>query len=156
MRLAPLPFLLLLAVAPSPAAAQLSLRPLATEEGQEAPPMPVQGRPVQITLHAPADRVEVVWRENSAAPDTVALDAAGTSFVWRPLHAGVARIVAVRGADRIEQNVSVRYSRYPASGLFVLAFAGMLLFGGAARAMGRLLGEERPGEHTDLTQRPDP
>src|SRR5690606_24886224 len=78
-----LPFLVAALLAPS-AAAQFTLTPLPYEEADEAPEAPIQGRPVQITLEQPVDRVEVVWRPNSAVSDTVALDATGTSFVWRP------------------------------------------------------------------------
>src|SRR5690606_7731013 len=66
------------------AAAQFTLTPLPYEESEEPPEVPIAGRPVQITLDEPVDRVEVVWRPNSAIPDTVVLDATGTSFVWRP------------------------------------------------------------------------
>ncbi|HLT46846.1 MAG TPA: hypothetical protein VK002_06420 [Rubricoccaceae bacterium] len=128
------------------AAAQFTLTPLPYEESEEPPEVPIAGRPVQITLDEPVDRVEVVWRPNSAIPDTVVLDATGTSFVWRPTRAGVARIALVRGDERIEENVSVRYDRYPGSGIFILIIAGTILFGGAGFAMGKLLGEEAPPE----------
>ncbi len=136
-----LPFLVAALLAPS-AAAQFTLTPLPYEEADEAPEAPIQGRPVQITLEQPVDRVEVVWRPNSAVSDTVALDATGTSFVWRPTRAGVARIALITGGERVEENVSVRYDRYPGSGIFILIVAGTILFGGAGFAMGKLLGEE--------------
>lgn len=148
---------LLLALAAAlalPAAhAQVTFAPLPVEEGAEPPTEPIQGRPVRITLDAPADRVVVVWRPNSAVPDTVALDAAGTSFVWTPTRAGVARLIATSGAETtVAQNVSVRYAAYPASGIFILIVAGTILFGGAGFAMGKLLSEETPEA---LERRPD-
>jgi hypothetical protein len=135
--------LLVLAALLAPAAAaQFTLTPLPYEENEEPPEVPIQGRPVQITLDAPVDRVEVVWRPNSAIPDTVVLDATGTSFVWRPTRAGVARIALVSGEERLERNVSVRFDTYPAAGIFILIVAGTILFGGAGFAMGKLFGEE--------------
>jgi hypothetical protein len=145
--------LLLLAAALAPtASAQFTLTPLPTEEAEEAPAFPIENHPVQITLDAPVDRVEVVWRPNSAVPDTVALDATGTSFVWRPTRAGVARIALIRGDERIEENVSVRFDSYPGAGIFILIVAGTILFGGAGFAMGKLLGEETPEDLDALTE----
>ncbi|MDX1420644.1 MAG: hypothetical protein R3181_11805 [Rubricoccaceae bacterium] len=141
---------LALLLAPA-AAAQFTITPLPYEEAEEPPDAPIQGRPVQITLERPVDRVEVVWRPNSAVPDTVALDATGTSFVWRPTRAGVARIALITAGERTEQNVSVRYDAYPAAGIFILIIAATILFGGAGFAMGKLLGEETP----PVERRPD-
>ena len=135
------------------AEAQFTLTPLPYEEVEEPPDAPIQGRPVRITLQQPVDRVEVVWRPNSAVPDTVALDATGTSFVWRPTRAGVARIALITGEERVEENVSVRYDAYPGAGIFILIVAGTILFGGAGFAMGKLLGEEPP--ETLAERRPD-
>lgn len=144
--------LLLFAALLAPAAAaQFTLTPLPYEEVEEAPEAPIAGRPVQVTLDSPVDRVEVVWRPNSAVADTVALDAAGTSFVWRPTRAGVARIALISGEERTEQNVSVRFDSYPGSGIFVLIIAATILFGGAGFAMGKLLSDEVP----PMERRPD-
>ena len=129
----------LLALAlPAPAAAQFTVEPLPMTQGAEPPATPFQGRPVRITLDQPTASVKVVWRPNSAIPDTVALDPAGTSFEWTPTRAGVASIVTPEGS----QNVSVRYSGYPASGILILILAGTILFGGAGFAMGKLLGDD--------------
>lgn len=139
-----LPLLALLAL---PASAQITFEPLPVETEEEPPEAPIQGRPVRITLEAPAEAVEVVWRPNSAIPDTVSLDATGTSFVWTPSRAGVATIRATSGETVVAQNVSVRYASYPAAGIFILIVAATILFGGAGFAMGKLLGGERPGAH---------
>lgn len=134
--------------------AQVTFAPLPVEEGAEPPTDPIQGRPVRITLDAPADRVVVVWRPNSAIPDTVSLDATGTSFIWTPTRAGVARLLATSGGETtVAQNISVRYDAYPASGIFILIVAGTILFGGAGFAMGKLLGGEGPVTHPEV--RPD-
>ena len=129
-----------LALAAPQAAAQLTVEALPLAPGEEPPDQIVQGQPVRITLDQPATDVSVVWRPNSAIPDTVALDPAGTSFTWTPTRAGVATVVTPEAS----QNVSVRYSGFPASGIFILIVAGTILFGGAAFAMGKLLGDDGP------------
>ena len=142
--------LLALGLAAPSASAQITFEPLPVASDEDAPESPVQGRPVRITLDQPAEAVQVVWRPNSAIPDTVALDAAGSSFVWTPSRAGVATIEAISGETIVSQNVSVRYAGYPATGIFVLIIAGTLLFGGAGFAMGKLLGGESPATYDDL------
>lgn len=124
----------------APASAQLTFEPLPAAPGEAAPAQPVQGQPVRITLPGPATSVKVVWRPNSAIPDTVTLDPTGSSFVWTPTRAGVASVVTPDGA----QNVSVRYASYPSSGILILILAGAILFGGAGFAMGKLLGDDPP------------
>lgn len=131
---------LLAAVLAVPATAQFTVEPLPMEPGAEPPATPFQGEPVRITLDAPTESVQVVWRPNSAIPDTVSLDPSGLSFEWTPTRAGVASIVTPEGS----QNVSVRYRSYPASGIFILIIAGSILFGGAGFAMGKLLGDDGP------------
>ena len=129
---------LLAVVLTAPASAQFTVEPLPMTPGAEPPATPFQGEPVRITLDAPTESVQVVWRPNSAIPDTVSLDPAGMSFEWTPTRAGVASIVTPEGS----QNVSVRYRTYPAAGIFILIVAGSILFGGAAFAMGKLLGDD--------------
>jgi hypothetical protein len=121
-----------------PASAQIRFEPQPVEAGAEASSFPVQGQPVRVTLDQPTDFVRVVWRPNSAIPDTVTLDSEGSSFLWTPTRAGVATVLTSNG----EQNVSVRYSSFPGSGILVLVLAGCILFGGAGFAMGKLLSDD--------------
>lgn len=129
---------LLLAAAPVLAVAQVRFEPQPIEAGAEAPRFPVQGQPVRVTLEEPTEFVRVVWRPNSAIPDTVSLDPEGDSFLWTPTRAGVATVLTSNGA----QNVSVRYDSFPGSGILVLVLAGCILFGGAGFAMGKLLADD--------------
>lgn len=122
------------------ALAQLTVEALPLAPGEEPPDAIVQGQPVRITLDVPTTDVSVVWRPNSAIPDTVALDPTGTQFTWTPTRAGVATVVTPEASE----NVSVRYSGFPASGILILILAGGILFGGAAFAMGKLLGDDPP------------
>ncbi|MEM6327374.1 MAG: hypothetical protein AAF791_09680 [Bacteroidota bacterium] len=134
-------FLLCVALLVAPAAsAQLAFEPLPVEPGEEPPAQPIQGQPVRVTLDQPAESVQVVWRPNSAIPDTVALSPDGTTFEWTPSRAGVATVITPEGS----QNVSVRYSSYPGSGIFILIIAATILFGGAGFAMGKLLSDDGP------------
>lgn len=132
--------LLVAAALACPALAQIQFAPQPIEPGQEAPEAPIKGQPILITLDEPAESVQVVWRPNSAIPDTVQLNPEGTSFLWTPTKAGVATVVTPNGS----QNISVRYDSFPGSGLLVLVLAGAILFGGAGFAMGKLLGGDEP------------
>ena len=128
-----------------PAAGQITFRPAPVEN--EEPSGPVKGHATVVTLDSLAEQVQVVWRPNSAIPDTVTLDVSGQTFTWTPTHAGVATMTTSNGTS---QNVSVRYDSYPASGIFILIIAGTILFGGAGFAMGKLLGGEMPEEGYQL------
>ncbi|GAB5536574.1 MAG: hypothetical protein Rubg2KO_28230 [Rubricoccaceae bacterium] len=123
-----------------PATAQIQFEPQPMEPNAEAPDAPVQGHPVRIILDEPTESVQVVWRPNSAIPDTVSLDPEGTSFLWTPTRAGVATVITDGGT----QNVSVRYDEFPGSGILVLVLAAGILFGGAGFAMGKLLSGDAP------------
>lgn len=123
-----------------PATAQIRFEPQPMEAGAEAPDAPVQGHPVRIILDEPTESVQVVWRPNSAIPDTVSLDPQGTSFMWTPTRAGVATVITSSGS----QNISVRYDEFPGSGILVLVLAAAILFGGAGFAMGKLLSGDEP------------
>ena len=144
---------LLLAVAWCGAASAQSitlLRPDSTLS-QQARQVPVRNTPIRMTLPEPANLVRVVWRPNSAIPDTVTVfERGGRSFLWTPSRAGVATIITDTG---LSQNVSVRYDTFPASGLLILILAGGVLFGGAGFALGKLLGAEMPDAHPE--RRPD-
>lgn len=128
-----------------PASAQITFQPAPVEN--EEPSGPVRGHTTVVTLDSLAETVQVVWRPNSAIPDTVNLDVSGQSFNWTPTRAGVATMTTSNGTS---QNVSVRYDNYPASGIFILIIAGTILFGGAGFAMGKLLGGEMPEEGYNL------
>lgn len=130
--------LLIAATLSFPAAAQIQFEPQPTEPGGVVPDAPIQGHPVRVTLDEPSEFVQVVWRPNSAIPDTVTLDPQGTSFLWTPTRAGVATVVTSNGS----KNISVRYDSFPGSGLLVLVLAAAILFGGAGFAMGKLLGDD--------------
>lgn len=132
--------LLLAAALALPASAQIQFEPQAPSPDAEAPDAPVKGSPVRITLDAPTETVQVVWRPNSAIPDTVSLDPEGASFLWTPTRAGVATVITDGGS----QNVSVRYDAFPGSGILVLVLAAAILFGGAGFAMGKLLNDDGP------------
>lgn len=122
--------LLLLA---SGASAQITVTNASGDMPDTPAPQLTVGDEATITLDSAAV-VQIVWRPNSAIPDTVAL-ASGESVAWTPDRAGVATILAGENT----QNVSVRYRSFPGLGILTLILAGFVLFGGAGYAMSRLL-----------------
>lgn len=128
-----LALLSLLALAPLPAAGQgITLTPEIPEVGQET----------TVRLSAPADYIVVTYRPNSivAQRDTIRIGGF-ESVKWTPARAGVVRIGLPDGAA---QNVSVRFTGIPLSGLLILIVAGTILFGGAVFAMRKLLEDGDP------------
>lgn len=125
-------FLLLLALAAPASAQTVTLSPEIPEVGQET----------TLRLSAPADYVVVTYRPNSivALRDTIRIGGF-ESVKWTPARAGVVRIGLPDGSG---QNVSVRFTGTPLSGLLILIAAGLILFGGAVFAMRKLLEGDRP------------
>lgn len=102
----------------------------------------VAGEKATLTFDAPVNAVITTYRPNSAIPIVDTLVVGGfTSVRWTPERAGVVRIAVPDGPSR---NVSVRFSELPTAGLLVLILAGLILFGGAAWAMRKLLSEGPP------------
>ena len=137
-------FLLVCFAAPTLCAAQITFEPLPMPASTESPENPVVNRPVRVKLDAPAETVTVIWRPNSAIPDTIVVPVTGSEFEWTPMRSGVARFEVSGPGGTSAQNVSIRYDKYPGSGIFVLIVAAIILFGGAGFAMGKLLGGEMP------------
>ena len=102
----------------------------------------VVGRPVQITLPAPSDTLTVTYRPNSSidAVEHVAPAAGSASLTWTPREAGVVQLTSSGGPA---QNVSVRFSTPPISGILVLTLAGLILFGGAVFAFRKLFAPDQ-------------
>jgi hypothetical protein len=111
----------------------------------------VAGDQSSLTFDAPVQTVVVTYRPNSAIPlvDTVTVGGF-ESIRWTPERAGVVRVAVPGGPSR---NLSVRFAALPVSGIVVLILAGLILFGGAAWAMTKLLSGGMP--HTIPEVRPD-
>lgn len=107
-----------------------------------APEIPEVGQEATIRLAEPADYVVVTYRPNSiiAQRDTIRIGGFD-SVKWTPKRAGVVRIGLPDGGG---QNVSVQFTGVPLSGLLILIFAGLILFGGAVFAMRKLLEDDAP------------
>jgi hypothetical protein len=140
--------LVLCVVTTAVCSAQITFEPLPVPANPDAPENPVVNRPVRVKLDSPAETVTVIWRPNSAIPDTVVLPVSGSEFEWTPRRSGVARFEVSGPAGVTSQNVSIRYDKYPAAGIFVLILAAVILFGGAGFAMGKLMGGEMPKSGT--------
>jgi hypothetical protein len=111
----------------------------------------VVGDKATLTFDAPVQSLVLTYRPNSAIPlvDTVAVGGF-TSIRWTPEQAGVVRVAVPGGPSR---NLSVRFAALPVAGIVVLILAGLILFGGAAWAMTKLLSGGMP--HTLPEVRPD-
>jgi hypothetical protein len=121
---------------------------------------PLRGQVVRLTVTedgrpAAGARVTAVYRPNSQTQHEAELapvDSSGT-VLWTPEYTGPVTL-EVRPAGTPSGDgeppaaaaltVAVRYGGLPASGLFIMVLAGVLLFGGAAWAMILLL---RPPDH---------
>jgi len=125
---------LLLAAAPAAGQSATSISVL--------PERLVAGDQATLTFDAPVNAVVTTYRPNSAIPIVDTLVVGGfTSVRWTPERAGVVRVSVPGGPSR---NVSVRFTALPVAGLFVLIAAGLILFGGAAWAMRKLLSDGPP------------
>lgn len=115
---------------------------------------PFVGRAVTVTLPpdaVAADTLVVTYRPNSSIARRVLLPTGGAAAVtWTPDRAGVVALAVPGG---VAQNVSVRFQRLPASGLFVLFSAALILFGGAVFSFRKLFEQDAP--KTNPTRRPD-
>lgn len=98
----------------------------------------------EATLHfgAPVDTLFVTYRPNSvlAQRDTIRIGGFD-SVKWTPKRAGVVQIALPGGAS---QNVSVRFTAPPMSGIAILIVAGLILFGGAILSMRALFSDGAP------------
>ena len=104
-----------------------------------SPDVIVQGQPVAVTFAEPTDSLVVTYRPNSGIAFEEVIPVSGTSTTWTPTRPGVVALATPAGAS---QNVSVRFSETPLSGLIILILAGVVLFGGATIAMRALLSED--------------
>lgn len=116
--------------------------PAAAQPVTLAPEIPEVGQETTLRFAEPQDYVVVTYRPNSivALRDTIRIGGF-ESVKWTPARAGVVRIGLPDGSG---QNVSVRFTGIPLSGLLILIFAGTILFGGAVFAMRKLLEGDEP------------
>jgi len=155
--------LLVLAVAAAPRAAAQGMAIQADDE------RPLRGQAVRLTVTEdgrPAAGAEVtaLYRPNSNTEhrsELAAVDSSGT-VLWTPEYTGPVTLeVRPAGAEPgpdgapvppvATLTVAVRYGSLPASGLFIMVLAGVLLFGGAAVSMLLLL---RPPDHIPPSEPP--
>ena len=107
-----------------------------------SPEVAVVGQESMLRFDAPVDTLMVTYRPNSVVSQQDTLRVGGFDSVrWTPKRAGVVRIATSGGAS---QNVSVRFTEAPMSGLVILIGAGLILFGGAIFAMRKLLSGDAP------------
>ena len=97
------------------------------------------GQPSHLTLPASADTLVVTYRPSTSIAREDRFPARGASFAWTPTQAGVVKLSTPGGEP---QNVSVRFQKTPAAGLFVLIGAGLILFGGTFFAFRKLFEDD--------------
>lgn len=121
---------------------------------------PVRGEPTTVTIEdetGPMEGalVQVEYRPNSSTPRTETLTPTDESGMtsWTPADAGLARLSIIGPDGPIESvAVSVRYTGFELSGIAIMLFAGIFLFGGAGYGMSLLLKEQKaPAEEPPST-----
>lgn len=138
--------LLLAAVVAAPAAAS---KPEAKPEAKLSltDRFPTVGKATTILVPPGADEVKVVYSPGSRVErtDTIAVpkltrppQGRPYQVVWRPARPGVVQLSAAGQSIK----VSVRFEGVPSSGIGIMLFAGLILFGGAAVSLRALLREE--------------
>jgi hypothetical protein len=95
---------------------------------------------------ADGDTVTAVYRPSSEVSRTERIGVVGIDgrLSWTPLEAGVVTLSAVPpagagdGAAVQTRNLSVPFAKTPLSGLVILVFAGLILYGGVVRGFMKL------------------
>ncbi len=112
---------------------------------------PLRGEAVNVSVEDETGPVEgaivqVEYRPNSSTARTETLEPTDESGMttWTPAGAGLARL-SVTGPDGPAGTtaVSVRYTGFETSGIAIMLFAGVFLFGGAGYGMWLLMKEEK-------------
>lgn len=123
----------------------LASAPLAAVEIELPESFPMEGKQVAIVVTeagVPVPGIEIVVHYNPNSQTTrkeaLALTDANGATTWTPLTPSVVRLDAVRpasGGSDAETlgslNTSVRFDRFPLSGIAIMTLAAILLFGGA-------------------------
>ncbi len=91
---------------------------------------PVTGTVCTIQTNSNDTSIVITYRPNSNIEKKEVLKSNNSIFEWIPKKEGV---VSIKSSNETI-NVSVRYQNFSVSGLFVLLFAGTVLFGGVAIA----------------------
>lgn len=134
------------------AAALVAAAPVSAQSITVFPEPVTVGDRTTLTFGVPVDTLVVTYRPNSAIPIVDTIRVGGFDTVrWSPERAGVVRLSVPSGGA--SQNVSVRFDEPPIAGIIVLILAALILFGGAAWAMVKLLSKGMP--HTMPETRPD-
>ena len=120
----------------------LAATPSAAQPITITPEIAVLDQEALLRFEAPVDTLFVTYRPNSVVAQRDTIRIGGFDSVrWTPKRAGVVRLALPGGAN---QNISVRFTEAPLSGLLILIGAGLILFGGAIFAMRKLLGSDSP------------
>jgi hypothetical protein len=107
------------------------------------PSVPTQGESVRLTvtdaegMTVAGALVRAVYRPQSEVEraEEIGTTDDGGRVSWTPTGAGIVNLEAVLPSDResLSRNISVRFRGIPTTGLFILAFAGLILYGSVVR-----------------------
>jgi len=117
----------------SPLAADLSL--------DDDFPIVGKGQAVSLTGVEDAEnlRLWVIYSPNSETQteEEIGRFTSGGAMTWDPTRSGIATLSARddRGGSLATENVAILFAKTPGSGVLVMLFAGVLLFGGAGISM---------------------
>mgnify|MGYP006892259022 CR=1 FL=1 len=90
------------------------------------------GKPVLVRIPPGAETLRVTYRPGSQRAATDVLPTHGRpAIVWAPVRTGLATLAVPDGPA---QNVAIRPATMRSDGVAMLLLAGLILFGGAARA----------------------
>lgn len=112
---------------------------------------PEVGERLTLTFPVPVDTLTVTYRPNSSVSKTevVAINPPATSVEWASKEAGLVALAYMdktqEDPQRVSKNMSVRFQGVSGSGIVVMLFAGVVLFGGAATAFRTLFREQDEG-----------
>ncbi|WP_143473236.1 hypothetical protein [Flavilitoribacter nigricans] len=124
---------------------------------------PEVGETITLTFSAPVDSLTVTYRPNSSVSKTEVLvnNPPATSMEWASKEPGLVSLSYLDrsggDAQSVRQDLSIRFEGLSGSGLAVMLFAGIILFGGATMAFRTLFQEQDEGrpEVFDPEEMPD-
>lgn len=112
---------------------------------------PDVGERISLTFSVPVDTLTITYRPNSSVAKTEILvnNPPATTMEWASKEPGLVSLSYLDksggNAQRVRRDLSVRFDGISFSGIAVMLFAGIILFGGAATAFRTLFQEQDEG-----------
>jgi hypothetical protein len=125
--------------------------PIARASIEVSKASPDVGERITLTFSVPVDTLTVTYRPNSSVSKTETLvnNPPVTSMEWASKEPGLVSLVywdkSQESPQRVNRSLSIRFDGISGSGIAVMLFAGIVLFGGAATAFRTLFQEQDEG-----------